>query len=121
MDVLVNGTQTIRVNTARRYSKLIDDDGDGIPNFYDFTPFDGVTFVAIEPVTSPSGVQISWEAAAGTVYHVEYKTSLNSPWQSLLTTTYASATNGICTVTDTNAVTASQMRLYRVMYNPAGP
>jgi hypothetical protein len=120
VDVLVNGNQTIQVNRARRYSKLLDDDGDGIPNFFDFTPFDGVQFVAIEPMASPAGVRISWEAAAGTVYHVEYKTSFEAPWQKLLTTAYTSDVNGICSVLDTNAMTGSTMRLYRVMYNPTG-
>jgi hypothetical protein len=120
VDVLVNGNQTIQVNKARRYSKLLDDDGDGIPNAFDFTPFDGVQFVAIEPVASPAGVRISWEASAGTVYHVEFKTGFDAPWQKLLTTTYRSTANGICTVVDTNAVSANTMRLYRVMYNPAG-
>jgi len=120
VDVLVNGNQTIQVNKARRYSKLLDDDGDGIPNFFDFTPFDGVQFVSVEPVVSPAGVRISWQAAAGTVYHVEYKTSFDSPWQQLLTSTYNSSSNGVCSILDTNAVAGSTMRLYRVMYNPMG-
>lgn len=120
VDVLVNGNQTIQVNKARRYSKLLDDDGDGVPNFFDFTPFDGVQFVAVEPVVSPSGVRISWQAAAGTVYHVEYKTDFGAPWQQLLSTKFNSEVNGVCSVLDTNAVSGTTMRLYRVMYNPAG-
>ncbi|MCW5556069.1 MAG: hypothetical protein KIS67_28420 [Verrucomicrobiae bacterium] len=120
VDVLVNGTQTIQVNRARRNSKLLDDDGDGVPNFFDFTPFDGVVLASIEPVATPAGVKISWMAAAGTVYHVEYQTNFNAPWQKLLTTTYIAATNGICSVIDTNGTTGAGMRLYRVMYRPAG-
>lgn len=120
VDVLVNGTQTIQVNKARRNSKLLDDDGDGIPNFFDFTPFDGVVLASIEPVATPAGVRISWMAAAGTVYHVEYQTNFNAPWQKLLTTTYTAATNGICSVVDTNGTVGAGMRLYRVMYSPAG-
>lgn len=120
VDVLVNGNQTIQVNRALRNSRIIDSDGDGIPNFFDFTPFDGVQFVSIEPVVSPAGVRISWEAAAGTAYQVEYKTNFDAPWQKLLTTTYVSPTNGIGSVLDTNGVSGSTMRLYRVMYNPAG-
>lgn len=120
VDVLVNGTQTIQVNRARRNSKLLDDDGDGIPNFFDFTPFDGVVLASIEPVTTPAGVRISWMAAAGTVYHVEYQTNFNAPWQKLLTTTYTAATNGICSVIDTNGTAGTGMRLYRVMYRPTG-
>ncbi|MBE0543458.1 MAG: hypothetical protein IH623_19105 [Verrucomicrobia bacterium] len=121
VDVLVNGTQTIKVNRALRFSKLIDSDGDGIPNFFDFTPFDDVLIASIKPLAMPSGMQLSWPAVAGTVYQVEYQTNFNAPWRKLLTTAYSSATNGICTVIDTNGVAGSSMRLYRVMYTPAGP
>lgn len=118
VDVLINGNQTIRVNQARRYSQILDDDGDGIPNYFDFDPFGGVQIVGIETVVAPSGVRIAWQAAAGTTYHVEYRTSLTSPWQQLLTTTFDSPVNGVCSVVDTNAVGGNVMRFYRVLYNP---
>jgi hypothetical protein len=116
VDVLVNGTQTISVNRALRNSRIIDSDGDGIPNYFDFTPFDGVLLA--QPAASLSGFRVSWMATPGVVYHVEYKAGANVPWQPLTTVTFNSPTNGICSVLDTNRAVGSPMRLYRVWYNP---
>lgn len=120
VDVLINGSQTIQMNRARRYSQILDDDGDGIPNFFDFDPFSGVQIVGLETVVSPSGMRLSWQAVAGTVYHVEYRTNFHTAWQKLMTTTFASPVNGVCSVVDTNAVGGTAMRFYRVMYQPLG-
>jgi hypothetical protein len=118
VDVLVNGTQTISVNRALRNSKIIDSDGDGIPNYFDFAPFDGVLLTSIQPVAAPVGYRLSWKATPGVVYHVEYQTDQGAPWQPLTTVTLNSPTNGICSVIDTNRPIDSGMRLYRVWYNP---
>jgi len=118
VDVLVNGTQTVSVNRGLRNSKIIDSDGDGIPNYFDFTPFDGVLLSAAQSLPSPVGFRVSWTATPGVVYHVEYKTDLSDSWQPLATATLNSPTNGICSVLDTNRPVDSGMRLYRVWYNP---
>jgi len=118
VDVLVNGTQTIKVNKALRNSKIIDSDNDGIPNFFDLTPFDGALIASIQSALSPAGYRISWSAKPGIVYHVDYATNFNaSSWSPLVTTTLNSPTNGICSVLDTNR--SSAMRIYRVWYSPA--
>src|SRR6266699_1181946 len=39
VDVIINGV-TVAVNSALRFSKIIDSNGNGIPNFYDPNPFD---------------------------------------------------------------------------------
>ena len=44
--VLING-QTVYVNKALRFSKIIDSDGDGIPNYYDLTPFGSLNIVRL--------------------------------------------------------------------------
>jgi hypothetical protein len=118
VDVLVNGTQTIKINKALRNSKIIDSDGDGIPNFFDLMPFDGALIASIQSAQSPTGYRISWSAKPGTIYHVDYATNFNaSSWSPLVTTTFNSPTNGICSVVDTNRNSA--IRVYRVWYSPA--
>jgi hypothetical protein len=118
VDVLVNGNQTIKVNAALRNSKIIDSDGDGIPNYFDFTPFDGLLLTAMPAGPTPTGFRVSWKATPGVVYHVEYKSYLGAFWQPLTTVAFDSPTNGICSVVDTNTPVESGMRLYRVWYNP---
>jgi hypothetical protein len=115
VDVVINGNQTIKVNRALRNSKIIDSDGDGVPNFFDLTPFDAELIASIQAVASPAGFRVSWSAKAGTAYHVEFKSDSNAEWQPLTTVTPVS--NGISSVVDTNKPKDS-MRLYRVWYNP---
>ncbi len=117
VDVVSNG-QTIKVNKALRNSKIIDSDGDGIPNFFDLLPFDGALIASIQSAQSPAGYRISWSAKPGTVYHIEYKTNFNAAtWLPLGTTSFNSPTNGVCSVVDTNKNSA--MRIYRVWFSPA--
>ncbi len=119
--VLING-QTYYVNKALRFSKIIDSDGDGVPNYYDLTPFGALTLTAsITQTNQPSqkAMTISWNAAPNTVYSVEYSTSMFSTnWLPLLTYTNNAPTNGIVTVVDTNSLSSGSQRFYRIHYSP---
>lgn len=117
VDVVVNGDQTIKVNKALRNSKVIDSDADGVPNYYDTTPFDGVVVQAAIQSTAPNNIAISWNAAPGVAYRVEYKTQNSPAWQLLTTTTNTSGAATTLTVTDTSS---DAVRYYRVSYNPTG-
>lgn len=117
VDVVVNGNQTIKVNKALRNSQVIDSDADGVPNYFDATPFDGVLVQATAPVTPPNSIQLSWNAAPGVVYQVDYKNENSTAWQLLTTTTNTSSATAILSVTDTRSDT---MRYYRVSYSPNG-
>ena len=48
VDVLING-KTVQVNKALRYSKIIDSNDNGIPNFYDPNPFDATLLLPKAP------------------------------------------------------------------------
>ena len=126
--VLVNGV-TVLMNTALRNSKIIDSDGDGIPNFYDSTPLGGSTptppggslvlgpgllnRVAPQPVFS-----LNWNALANTAYRVEMTTDLAHPnWQLVTTYTNTSPATANVTISDTNNVSTRQ-RFYRVRVSP---
>jgi hypothetical protein len=116
VDVLING-KTVAVNRALRYSKIIDSNGDGIPNYYDTNPF-GVPSFAVSGslvlTNQPPGktFAISWKAAPNTIYQVEFTTNLLlGNWQSLLNYTNNTGTNQAVTVWDTN--TFSGQRFYR--------
>ena len=121
VDVVVNGTQTIRVNRALRNSQLIDSDADGIPNYWDLTPFDGVIISKVQlRQTAPNGLELSWLAAAGAAYKVEFTTSYSaSPsWQSLGWVTNSFGTTNTVTFVDSNVPMAGTHRYYRVSYQP---
>lgn len=121
VDVIINGNQTIKVNRALRDSTTIDSDSDGVPNYYDASPFDGVKITSIARSVSPAGIVLSWDAAPNTVYRVEYRTALDAAtWLPLLQTTNAAAVTVPWSVLDTNGVSGAQ-RYYRVSYNPNGP
>lgn len=122
VDVLINGNQTIKVNKALRSSTLIDSDSDGIPNFYDITPFGGVMIQSIAKNSSPAGYRLTWAATAGMVYRVEYKTNaVSAPWTLLLNATNTASVTTNISVMDTNVTSGGLQRYYRVTYNPNGP
>jgi hypothetical protein len=118
VDVLING-QTVLVNKALRYSKIIDSNSNGIPNFYDPNPFDA-PFVAQGALVqnNPPPAQkfaISWTAAPGIVYQVQYITDYSPAiWSPLLSYTNTGSTSVVATVWDTNA--PSGQRYYRVSH-----
>ena len=118
VDVLING-KTVQVNKALRYSKIIDSNSNGIPNFYDANPFD-VPFVA-QGALVPNNPQpsakfaISWTAAPGTAYLVQFSTNYAPAiWSPLLSYTNTGSTSVVATVWDTNA--PSGQRFYRVSH-----
>lgn len=121
VDVVINGNQTIKVNRALRDSTVIDSDSDGVPNYFDASPFDGVRITSSARSTQPAGFVLNWDAAPNTVYRVDYRTTLSSTvWTTLLMTTNTASVMVPWSVIDTNAV-AGQERYYRVSYNPNGP
>lgn len=121
VDVVINGNQTIKVNRALRDSTIIDSDSDGVPNYFDASPFDGVRITSSARSTNPAGFVLNWDAAPNTVYRVDYRTTLSSSvWTTLLMTTNTASVMVPWSVIDTNAV-AGQERYYRVSYNPNGP
>jgi hypothetical protein len=116
---------SIQVNKALRNSKIIDSDGDGIPNFYDTNPFDAALVVSGALVqTNPppaKAFRISWTATPNTVYSVEYTTNAplpNANWQVLTTYTNSSTTNRPVTIWDTNVSSGNIPRFYRVGHGP---
>ena len=116
--VLING-QTVMVNKALRYSKIIDSNGDGLPNYYDPNPFSTPLSLSIAQNSPPAkAVAISWLAAPNTVYQVEYTTNMPpANWKPLMKHTNSAATSTTVTVFDTNAP-ASVRRFYRVGFSP---
>lgn len=118
VDVVINGNQTIKVNRALRLSKLIDSDSDGVPNYFDLSPFDGVV-TTLQVLTAPPGYRLSWTAAPQTVYRVETRSSPTAPWTVLTETVNSGAAPAPWSVVDTNLSTGGQ-RFYRVSYNPNG-
>ena len=122
MAVVINGNQTIQVNKALYESKNIDSDADGVPNFYDVTPFGGVQIDSIARNPSPVGFLLSWDGAANTIYRVEYRTNLTSGvWVPLLTVTNATSVTAPLSALDTNGVAGAAQRYYRVIYSPNSP
>ena len=134
VDIVSNGV-TVHVNRALRNSKVIDSDGDGLPNYYDSTPFGGLSLVAYLVNTSPlpakasaqagtaspstTALALSWFAAPNTVYQVEFTTNMPpANWQPLLKCTNNVSTNRIVTIWDTNAPAGAVRRFYRVGYSP---
>jgi hypothetical protein len=118
VDVLING-QTVLVNTALRYSKIIDSNGNGIPNYYDPNPFNPTLVLSGSLVpNNPSPAKkfaISWMAAPGTAYLVQFSTNYGPAiWSPLLSYTNTGSTSVVATVWDTNA--PSGQRFYRVSH-----
>lgn len=119
-DTLLPGGQSVKVNAALLSSALVDSDADGIPNQFDFSPFDGVqlqpllTFTNV-PVRS---VLISWESAALTVYRVETNSFATPPkWGLLRFYTNSTLFNSLVTIQEP-VPTDGSPRFYRVLYSP---
>jgi hypothetical protein len=118
VDVLING-QTISVNKALRYSKIIDSNSNGIPNYYDPNPFNPTFVLSGSMVQSNlppvKKFAVSWMAAPNTVYQVQSSSSFISPsWIPLLNYTNSASTSVVVTVWDTNALAGQ--RFYRVSH-----
>jgi hypothetical protein len=118
VDVIINGV-TVAVNRALRFSKIIDSNGNGIPNFYDPNPFSVnpllLAAALVQTNQPPSGsIAVSWIAATQKVYQVQFTPDFQHPnWQTLTLYTNTSSTSSNVTIWDTNASAADQ-RFYRV-------
>ena len=118
VDVIINGV-TVSVNRALRFSKIIDSNGNGIPNFFDPFPFSSNPLVLsaslVQSNQPPAGsLAVSWNAAAQKVYQVEFTTDVMHPnWKPLTRYTNSAAADSKITIWDTNAP-ASERRFYRV-------
>lgn len=124
VDVVINGV-TVAVNRALRFSKIIDSNGNGIPNFYDPFPFSSnpnpLVLTASRPAANqpPAGtVAVSWSAMPHKVYQVEFSPEMGPPnWQPLTRYTNSANANSTVTIWDTNAP-AGAHRFYRVKTTP---
>lgn len=112
VDAIVNG-QTTKVNRALRSSLIIDSDGDGIPNGFDFYPFDLIASLGVTSQPSLTAV-LSWNGTAQTVYEVQSAASQVSPnWQTVRYYTNTATTNGKVTV-QIPVPPGSSQQFYRV-------
>jgi hypothetical protein len=116
--VLSDGT-SILVNQSRKESLLLDDDGDGVANGIDVTPFDGVV---LSEITVQNGSQqtasISWMAAGGATYRVEFKDQVfDENWTYLKSISNSSRERQLISVED-NVGSDNEGRFYRVSYAP---
>jgi hypothetical protein len=121
VDVLLSDGRVIQVNRALRESVNIDSDGDGIPNGLDDAPFDNLVVTEVQVVGEPvpGTVAISWKAAAGASYTVEFLDGMaGSGWQALTVKNNTAPEPGILTVLDTSAANSPVQRFYRVRLNP---
>ncbi|TSA41898.1 MAG: hypothetical protein D4R57_00085 [Verrucomicrobiales bacterium] len=116
VDLLVNG-QVTKVNRALRQSLTLDSDGDGLANGYDASPFDPAVLSLSVASSSPLKLALGWNAAANTVYKLEYTTNNAQSWQFLKNYTNTTATAGPASVLDQVPAGSSQ-RYYRVGYQP---
>jgi len=109
-----------RVNQARIASLTIDDDGDGVVNGFDVTPFEGVVLSGITVDRSAQmSVHIAWTAGANSVFRVEFKDDVfDEVWQLLTVVSNTSEEALTLTASDTEA-TDGNNRFYRVVYLPA--
>lgn len=117
--VIVDGQSTL-VNSALRNSKVIDSNNDGVPNYYDATPFDSPLPLAISLTTTPTPtIAVQWNAAPQTVYRVDCAEDFVSPeWEPLMWVTNSTPTNKPVVVYDTNAPMIESQRFYRVQVLP---
>ncbi|MCF7669357.1 MAG: hypothetical protein K9N48_06240 [Verrucomicrobia bacterium] len=116
--VLADG-RIVTVNLGLRQSPTIDSDADGTPNAYDVMPFEGIVLKSVAVTNKPPmTAEVTWNAAAETVYRIDYATNMISPeWQFLKYFTNSAATNRVVTVED-NQIDDSRTRFYRVSYQP---
>jgi hypothetical protein len=115
---LHNGV-TVSVNRALRFSKIIDSNGNGVPNFFDPNPFNSVPLkltASVIPTNPPptGAVGVSWNATPQTIYQVEFTANVENPaWQPLTRYTNTASANSTVTIWDTKAP-AGAHRFYRV-------
>jgi len=111
--------RSLKVNRQFIQSRRIDSDGDGIANGLDATPYGGVKITS-SAVTSNQGTKVvlSWEAAAGTSYVVEYAVALGKPVWTKVTDYKNSGQSNVPAVVEDLLPGGSTERYYRIRYNP---
>ncbi|MBT5709139.1 MAG: hypothetical protein HOI66_22695 [Verrucomicrobia bacterium] len=121
IDVVVADTgRTVRVNRGLRESLIVDSDGDGTANGIDLTPFDGVILTDLGVTDGGDSITttLSWVAAAGTEYSVEFRGSVgHEGWEFLKGISNESSDRQKLTVTD-EVPKGNGSRFYRVTYLP---
>ena len=121
IDVVVADTgRTVRVNRGLRESLILDSDGDGTANGIDLTPFDGVILTDLGVSAGDDSVTttLSWVAAAGTDYRIEYRSSISREgWEFLKEISNEASERQKLTVTD-EVPKGNGSRFYRVTYLP---
>jgi hypothetical protein len=107
------------VNRDRKDSLIIDDDGDGVANGIDITPFDGVVFTEITvDSTSGNSASIQFMAAGNTTYRIEYSNDIGSrEWNYLKSVENSSSERRLLSISDEISAQNSQ-KYYRVTYQP---
>lgn len=120
VDVRLADGRTVKVNTAKLTSLVLDSDADGTVNGSDLSPFDGVnienevTFVNVPPLTA----FIKWEAASQTAYQISVNTNLlTDGWNLVATVTNTATTNRVITFSEPVPAGGTE-RYYRVSYQP---
>ncbi|MBG88286.1 MAG: hypothetical protein CMO80_15470 [Verrucomicrobiales bacterium] len=115
--------RTFLVNEKKFNSRTVDSDGDGQANAVDQRPFEGVvvkTNVVLSTVTTNLGVNITWEAAANTVYRIEANTNLNTTnWVFVTSFTNTATSSGDVSLQEIiSATNRPAARYYRISYVP---
>lgn len=117
--------RTFLVNEKKFNSLTIDSDGDGQANAVDQKPFEGVvlkTNVVISAVSTNRTIDLTWEAAANTVYQIDVNTSLTNltttNWSFLRNFTNTATSSGDATIQDVIPNNSPPSRYYRISYVP---
>jgi hypothetical protein len=95
----------------------------GFEDTPDYLAVDDISVVPLSPPTfnvaqpATTGFNLTWNTIAGQVYQVQYTTNLTQPnWIDLGNP--LTATTNTLTLQDTDAITASPSRFYRVVEQP---
>jgi len=117
VDILAgDGLPGGRMNRALRESRIMDSDGDGIPNYFDAYPLVIDTTLTLQAATlsGSGGMSFAFAAKASVQYVVEYAEDLNNPvWKPLPGGLRASSAGGVIHISDPiNA--GNKQRFFRV-------
>ena len=102
---------------GQRQSLILDSDGDGLANGFDASPFDPAVLSLSVTASSPLTLNLGWNAAANTIYKIEYTTNQTQSWQLLKNYTNNAPNAGPASVLDV-IPPGSPQRYYRVGYQP---
>ena len=116
--ILDGAGKSYTVAWALRYSPTIDSDGDGIPNLLDPSPFDPVAVSSTQVVGNPEKFAITFTAAAGKTYQIDYATNVgNLDWKPLTTVTNTDTKPALLEVKDPIRADMPN-KVYRITYTP---